>query len=69
MAKRRAPGKTSNRRRARTALDASERARREVQKLLTRSRSGTITQVQLESGLREVRGYLSPMLQMIRYFL
>ena len=60
---------SDKRREAETVLKLSERAKAEVAKLLKRNQAGTITRVQLETGLEEVEERLKRMLGMIRHLL
>jgi hypothetical protein len=62
--------KTSDkRRRAKATLKLSKKARAEVAKLLKHHGAGTITQVELETGLEEVKERLNRILNHIRSFL
>jgi hypothetical protein len=61
--------KRSSKSRAEDVLKLSRKAKGEVKKLLRRNQAGTLTQVKLETGLKEVDGRLKKMLGMIRYFL
>jgi hypothetical protein len=56
-------------RKAKTALKLSRRAKTEVATLLKRNQAGTITRVQLETGLQEVDQGLKRLLGMIRHLL
>ena len=60
---------SDKRREAETVLKLSKRAKAEVEKLLKRNQAGTITRVQLETGLEEVEEGLKRMLAMIRHLL
>jgi hypothetical protein len=61
--------KSKEQRRAKKVLKLSRRARTEVELLLRRTRTGTLTPVDLKCGLKEVDAQLKKMLGMIRYFL
>ncbi len=60
---------SDKRRKAETVLKLSKRAKGEVAKLLKRNQAGTITRVQLETGLEEVEERLKRMLGFIRHLL
>ena len=57
------------RRKAKSALKLSRKAKAEVATLLKRNQAGTITRVQLETGLQEVDQGLKRLLGMIRHLL
>jgi hypothetical protein len=60
---------SDKRREAKTALKLSRRAKAEVATLLKRNQAGTITRVQLKTGLQEVDQGLKRLLGMIRHLL
>jgi hypothetical protein len=53
---------SDKRREAETVFKLSQRAKAEVAKLLKRNQAGTITRVQLKTGLKEVEQQLKRML-------
>jgi hypothetical protein len=70
MAKKKPDGKGSGKRRdAKALLKVSRRAKAEVAKLLKRNQSGTITRVELETGLEELEGRLKVMILFMGGFL
>ncbi len=60
---------TQQRDQAKAALQLSASARDEVAKLLKEGQDGTITRLELETGLEEVEERLKRLLVMIRHFL
>ena len=64
-----ARNESDKRRKAKTVLRLSERAEAEVAKLLKRAQDGTITRMELETGLQEVDERLNQILPFIRYLL
>jgi hypothetical protein len=69
-AKKTRTSKASNQRdQAKAALELSASARDEVARLLKDGQDGTITRLELETGLEEVEERLKRLLVMIRHFL
>jgi hypothetical protein len=56
---------SDKRREAKTVLELSRRAEAEVAKLLKRNQAGTLTKVELDTGLEEVEERLKRMLSLI----
>jgi hypothetical protein len=69
MASKKKPIKKGKRRDAKSVLKLSRRAQAEVSKLLKRNQSGTITRVEMETGLEEVEERLKLMILFMCKFL
>jgi hypothetical protein len=69
MTSKKTRGGLGKRRKAKTVLKLSRRAQAETARLLRRDRAGTITRLELNTGLKEIKTRLKVMVRLINKIL